>query len=147
VAQRSLMVQIKELQRELGFAVIFVTHDISLVARFSDRLAIMYAGDIVERARTEEIFRDPRHPYTQGLLRAFPSIHGPRRPLQGIPGQPPDLRALPPGCRFAPRCPRVMPICSTALPPRFAPRGDDDVRCYLYMEGEETDSRSHAIPS
>jgi len=132
VAQRSLMVQIQDLQRELGFAVMFVTHDMSLVGRFSQRLAIMYAGDIVEMAGTTEIFHNPKHPYSRGLLQAFPSARGPRRPLQGIPGNPPDLRYPPPGCRFQPRCPHAMPICETAVPPPYAPRGDDLVRCYLY---------------
>jgi peptide/nickel transport system ATP-binding protein len=131
VAQRSLMVKVKELQRELGFALIFVTHDISLVSRFSDRLAVMYAGEIVELARTQEVFHDPKHPYTQGLLSAFPSIRGPRRRLQGIPGSPPDLRTPPPGCRFQPRCPSSMPVC-TSRPPAYTPRGNDLVRCYLY---------------
>lgn len=135
VAQRSLMVQIKELQRELGFAVIFVTHDISLMARFADRMAIMYAGEIVEMGRTREVFLDPKHPYSQGLLGAFPSIHGPKTELKGIPGSPPDLRYPPPGCRFHPRCPHVMPVCRGEPPPEYAPRGDDLVRCYLYGSG------------
>jgi peptide/nickel transport system ATP-binding protein len=131
VAQRSLMVKVRELQRELGFALMFVTHDISLVSRFSDRLAVMYAGEIVELAPTDDVFRDPKHPYTRGLLSAFPSIRGPRRPLQGIAGSPPDLRNPPRGCRFQPRCLSAMPICA-ARPPVYAPRGHDLVRCYLY---------------
>jgi peptide/nickel transport system ATP-binding protein len=136
LAQRSLMVQIKELQRELGFAVLFVTHDMSLVARFSDRLAIMYAGEMVEMGETRQVFLDPKHPYSVGLLGAFPSIHGPKQELKGIPGSPPDLRYPPSGCRFHPRCPHVMKICPTAIPPEYAPRGNDLVRCYLYA-GEE----------
>jgi peptide/nickel transport system ATP-binding protein len=146
VAQRSLMIQIKELQRELGFAVIFVTHDMSLVSRFADHTAIMYAGNIVEMATTQKIFGDPKHPYSRGLLAAFPSIHGPRESLRGIPGSPPDLRLPPPGCRFAPRCPHVMDICHTALPPRYAPRGDDEVRCYLYTREEIDNSRLNRVP-
>jgi len=134
VGQRSLMVQIKELQRELGFAVIFVTHDMSLVSRFSDRIAIMYAGEIVELGRTEQVFKDPNHPYSMGLLQAFPSIYGPRQELKGIPGSPPDLRYPPSGCRFHPRCPYVMQICPTEPPPDYSPRGNDLVRCYLYDE-------------
>jgi len=132
VAQRSLMVQVKELQRELGFAVIFVTHDISLIARFSDRLAIMYAGEIVEMGGTRQVFEDPKHPYSRGLLGAFPSIRGPKEVLKGIPGSPPDLRHPPSGCRFHPRCQYVMDICPTAPPPAYTPRGNDLVRCYLY---------------
>ena len=91
VAQRSLMVQIKELQQAFGFAVIFVTHDMSLISHFSDRLMVMYAGQVDELGATKTIFDRPLHPYTQGLLEAFPSIRGPRVPLKGIPGNPPDL--------------------------------------------------------
>ena len=146
VAQQSLMVKIKELQDELGFAVIFVTHDMSLIGKFSQRLAVMYAGEIVETAPTAEIFREPMHPYSHGLLQAFPSVRGPRRPLQGIPGSPPDLGQPPPGCRFAPRCPRVMAVCGTAVPPRFSPRGGDEVQCYLYQPAA-VDSQPSAISS
>ena len=95
VAQRSLMVQIKELQLAFGFAVIFVTHDISLISHFSDRLMVMYAGQVDELGGTRAIFDHPLHPYTQGLLEAFPSIRGPRIPLKGIPGNPPDLARVP----------------------------------------------------
>jgi oligopeptide/dipeptide ABC transporter ATP-binding protein len=91
VAQRSLMVQIKELQRQLGFAILFVTHDMSLVSHFSDRLLVMYAGQIIEAGDTRAIFDSPAHPYSRGLLNAFPSIRGPRVELTGIPGSPPDL--------------------------------------------------------
>ena len=95
VAQRSLMVQIKELQQQFGFAVIFVTHDMSLVSHFSDHLMVMYAGQVAELGPTQQLFDSPAHPYTVGLMEAFPSIRGPRRPLKGIPGSPPDL-ARPP---------------------------------------------------
>src|SRR5205807_4029548 len=100
VAQRSLMSQIKDLQRSLGFAVIFVTHDMSVVSRYSDRVMVMYAGQIAEAARTEAIFARPLHPYTRGLMSAFPSVAGPRRELIGIPGAPPDPARPPSGCRF-----------------------------------------------
>jgi peptide/nickel transport system ATP-binding protein len=116
VAQRSLMAQIKELQRQLGFAVIFVTHDMSLVSHFSDRLMVMYAGQVVELGSTRTVFDHPAHPYSQGLLDAFPSIHGVRKRLTGIPGSPPNLSTPPSGCRFSPRCPVVMDRCSTDEP-------------------------------
>jgi peptide/nickel transport system ATP-binding protein len=111
VAQRSLMVQIKQLQQEIGFAVIFVTHDMSLVSHFSDRLLVMYAGQVAELGPTRQVFDLPRHPYTLGLMDAFPSIRGPKLPLTGIPGSPPDLARLSPGCRFAPRCSQVQDRC------------------------------------
>jgi peptide/nickel transport system ATP-binding protein len=145
VAQRSLMMQIKALQQQLGFAVIFVTHDIALVGRFSDRLAIMYAGQMMELGPTHQIFSDPQHPYSQGLLQAFPSLRGPRQALQGIPGRPPDLRFPPTGCRFHPRCPYVMNICTGEPPPLYTPVPDDLVRCYLYdtRVGEKSAPQHH----
>ncbi|GAB0117157.1 ABC transporter ATP-binding protein [Acidisoma sp. 7E03] len=131
VAQRSLMVQIKELQKKLGFAVIFVTHDMSLVGHFSDRLAVMYAGKIVEIGPTRPLFAAPQHPYTRGLLDSFPSVYGPKVPLVGIPGAPPDLTALPSGCRFRPRCSQVMPRCAE-IEPALYPSGETRSRCLLF---------------
>jgi peptide/nickel transport system ATP-binding protein len=133
VAQRSLMTKIKELQRELGFAVIFVTHDMSVVSRYSDRVMVMYAGQVAEAAATEAIFDRPLHPYTRGLMSAFPSVTGPRRELAGIPGSPPDLARPPSGCRFHPRCPEVMPACPVHAPELY-PVGGARVRCLLYTE-------------
>jgi peptide/nickel transport system ATP-binding protein len=133
VAQRSLMSKIKDLQRTLGFAVIFVTHDMSVISRYSDRLMVMYAGQIAEAAPTQAIFDHPLHPYTRGLMSAFPSVAGPRRDLLGIPGSPPDLARPPSGCRFAPRCPQVMPVCLRDQPQLY-PVGNAEVRCFLYAE-------------
>jgi peptide/nickel transport system ATP-binding protein len=133
VAQRSLMTKIKELQHELGFAIIFVTHDMSLVSRYSDRVIVMYAGQIAEDATTAAIFERPLHPYTRGLMSAFPSVTGARRELVGIPGAPPDLAQPPSGCRFNPRCPAVMPVCSQRPPALYDVDGDD-VRCFLYED-------------
>ncbi|MGI8769237.1 MAG: ABC transporter ATP-binding protein [Propionibacteriaceae bacterium] len=134
VAQRSLMLQVKQLQAELGFAVIFVTHDMSLVSHFSDRLMVMYAGQKVEFGATRSVFDAPAHPYSRGLLDAFPSIKGPRVPLTGIPGSPPDLASLPPGCRFAPRCPHVFDDCTRVEPALYDVDGVD-TRCLLYADG------------
>ncbi len=134
VAQRSLMVQIRELQLQLGFAVIFVTHDMSLISHFSDRLMVMYAGQVDELGATRTVFDRPLHPYTQGLLEAFPSIRGPRVPLKGIPGNPPDLARLPAGCRFHPRCPYAVERCAQVAPDLF----DLDqalVRCLRRQDG------------
>jgi oligopeptide/dipeptide ABC transporter ATP-binding protein len=131
VAQRSLMVQIKELQVQLGFAVVFVTHDMSLVSHFSDQLMVMYAGQVAESGPTRRVFDDPLHPYSQGLLEAFPSIRGPRVHLSGIPGSPPDLAALPSGCLFHPRCPKAMDRCRTTRPELYAIDGVQ-ARCLLH---------------
>jgi peptide/nickel transport system ATP-binding protein len=133
VAQQSLMTKVRELQRKLGFAVIFVTHDMSVVSRYSDRVIVMYAGQIAEEALTDAIFERPLHPYSRGLMNAFPSVRGPRRELLGIPGAPPDLARPPTGCRFHPRCPEVMPECPTREPALYA-RGEGQVRCLLYDE-------------
>jgi peptide/nickel transport system ATP-binding protein len=135
VAQRSLMVQVKELQDKLGFAVIFVTHDMSLVRHFTDRLMIMYAGQVTEFGMTRRLFENPLHPYTVGLMEAFPSIRGPRVPLTGIPGSPPDLASPPEGCQFAPRCPQVMDRCRTTTVPIYQVNGEQ-VRCLLHESGE-----------
>jgi peptide/nickel transport system ATP-binding protein len=134
VAQRSLMVQIKDLQQTFGFAVIFVTHDMSLINHFSDRLMVMYAGQVDELGATKMIFDRPMHPYTQGLLEAFPSIRGPRVPLRGIPGNPPDLSSVPSGCRFHPRCPLALDRCAQARPDLFMVDGDL-VRCLRRQDG------------
>ncbi len=135
VAQRSLMVQIKELQERLGFAVIFVTHDMSLVSHFSDRLLVMYAAQVAEFGKTRQLFDKPLHPYTQGLLEAFPSIRGENMRLVGIPGHPPDLLRPPAGCRFAARCPHAHERCMVA-PPLYDVEGDL-VRCVLYEQVRE----------
>jgi len=112
---------------------VFVTHDMSLVSHFSDRLAVMYAGQVVEIGATRAVFEDPKHPYAKGLMQSFPSISGPREELVGIAGSPPDLRRPPAGCRFHPRCPSVMPRCHTEAPP-FYERPRDLVRCHLYAD-------------
>jgi peptide/nickel transport system ATP-binding protein len=132
VAQRSLMVQIKELQERLGFAVLFVTHDMSLVSHFSQRLVVMYAGQVVEFGPTRTLFDEPAHPYTRGLLDAFPSIRGPRVKLAGIPGRPPELRNPPSGCRFHPRCPVEMPHCQ-AIDPELYIVGSSHARCLKHV--------------
>jgi peptide/nickel transport system ATP-binding protein len=135
VAQRSLMLQIKELQRRIGFAALFVTHDMSLVSHFSDRLAVMYAGQLVEIGATRMMFQDPKHPYTKGLMQSFPSVTGPKQRLVGIAGSPPDLVRPPSGCRFHPRCPSVMTLCHTEEPP-FYVRPNDLVKCHLYSDDD-----------
>ena len=137
VAQRSLMVQIKELQRLLGFAVVFVTHDMSLVSHFSDQLLVMYAGQVVEAGPTRTVFDTPAHPYSQGLLDAFPSIHGPRVELTGIPGNPPDLARPPAGCRFHPRCAVAEEQCAQRAP-QFYPVGAVRARCLLREPGRQS---------
>ena len=123
VVQREILREIEVLQRELGFAVLFITHDLSLLVEFSDRIAIMYAGKLVELASARELFDGPLHPYTVGLMQSFPPLSGERLRLTGIPGSPPDLRDPPSGCRFHPRCPRAERRCATEEP-RLAASAD-----------------------
>ena len=132
VVQKEILQQIEELKTRFGFSILFITHDLSLLVEFSTRIAIMYAGKIAELAPASELFHSPRHPYTIGLMGSFPSITGPRKELIGIPGAPPDLAAPPPGCRFHPRCPQVMAICS-AVEPRLLDVGPGcRVACHLF---------------
>jgi peptide/nickel transport system ATP-binding protein len=105
----------------------------SLVSHFSDRLMVMYAGQIAEIGDTRRLFDNPLHPYSQGLLEAFPGIRGPKVPLKGIPGAPPDLSVIPAGCRFLPRCGRSMDACATTAP-ALVPRDGSQVRCLLYSD-------------
>jgi peptide/nickel transport system ATP-binding protein len=109
VVQREILDEVRLLQAELGFAVLFITHDLSLLVEFSDRIAIMYAGEIVESAPARDLFEHPQHPYTAGLLASFPPLTGEIGRLSGIPGSPPDLGHPPSGCRFHPRCPSCGP--------------------------------------
>src|SRR5205814_9953682 len=109
VVQREILQQVEALRRDFGFAVLFITHDLSLLLEFADRIAIMYAGEIVETASAERLGANPQHPYTKGLLRSFPPLSGPRVRLTGIGGAPPDLGDPPAGCRFHPRCPECLP--------------------------------------
>jgi len=112
VVQRDILAQIVELKERLDFAILFITHDLSLLLELADRIAVMYAGRLLETGSAQAIMREPAHPYTRGLLNSFPSLRGSRRELAGIPGSPPDLRDPLPGCPFIPRCTHAIPVCS-----------------------------------
>ena len=113
VVQREILGQILDLKDSLGFAILFITHDLSLLLELADRIAVMYAGQLMEVGTATEIHHEPAHPYTKRLLRSFPSLRGPRRELTGIPGTPPDLLSPPPGCPFLPRCTEGTDACAT----------------------------------
>ncbi len=117
VTQREIISELFELRSRFGFAMIFITHDLSLLTELADEIVVMYAGALVERATARELYEAPRHPYTLGLLDSFPPMHGERSQLSGIPGSPPDLAHLPTGCSFHPRCPFAMARCSSETPP------------------------------
>jgi peptide/nickel transport system ATP-binding protein len=134
VTQREILTELAALQRDLSFAVLFITHDLSLLVELADSIAVMYAGRLLEQAAATDLYRAPRHPYTLGLLRSFPPLHGARKPLTGIPGSPPDLRTPPPGCPFHPRCGYAMDICRTEMPAAFRPGagGGRSAACWLH---------------
>src|SRR5262249_21380581 len=110
---------LRELQREHGLALIFITHNLGIVAKMCDHLAVMYAGRLVEYGPIRQIFDSPIHPYTRALLSSIPKVSDDHRRLTAIEGQPPDLAALPAGCAFAPRCPDVFERCRSEAPPQF----------------------------
>ena len=140
VTQRAILEELIALRERLGFAVLFITHDLSLLAEVTDSIAVMYAGRIVERARASALFRAPRHPYTLGLLNSFPPLHGAHRRMTGIPGSPPDLRSLPRGCVFHPRCGYAMDRCRTQAPPLVPLTGQGGrlAACWLQDPGTAT---------
>ncbi|GCE15989.1 ABC transporter ATP-binding protein [Tengunoibacter tsumagoiensis] len=135
VVQREILDLVKSLCRELGMAMIFITHDLSLLLELTDNIAIMYAGRLVETAAALDIYHHPRHPYSHGLLNSFPTLRGPRRKMVGIPGSPPDLRQVPPGCPFQQRCPMAFSACKTIRPtlrPASASAPGQLAACHLY---------------
>lgn len=130
--QAQIMELFRELIREFGTSVIYITHDLALAAEISDRIAVMYAGRIVEVAGTEELFENPLHPYTNGLLRSIPKLGGSRTRLFSMEGEIPSLLNPPSGCLFHPRCPSRMPICETSIPDSIDMEGGHTVSCFLY---------------
>lgn len=131
VVQREILDEIRILQATLGFAILFITHDMSLLIELSDRIAIMYAGRIVEEAAARDIYEQPQHPYTQGLMRSFPSLDGEVQRLSGIPGTAPGLLNLPGGCPFHDRCPSAMPVCAVERPPVVTIGAGHTAACHL----------------
>ena len=132
VVQRGIIQLLEDVKERLKSSIILITHDMAVHAELVDRLAVMYAGKIVEIGDVKAAFRDPLHPYAKALIEAIPSIKG-RKMLKGLPGFPPDLRNPPPGCRFAPRCPYAMDVCRR-VEPRLIKISDRYVACHLYGE-------------
>ena len=114
--QAQILDLLQSLRRETGMALVLISHDLGVIAETCDRIAVMYAGRIVEEADADIFFANPRHPYAQGLMAALPPLTGPRRPLTAIPGGVPEPWAMPPGCAFAPRCPHRVALCETRVP-------------------------------
>ncbi len=132
VVQQEILEQIEQLKEQFGFSILFITHDLSLLIEFSDRIAIMYAGQIVEQAAAQELFEAPQHPYTRGLMSSFPALTGEKQRLTGIPGSPPDMLHPPSGCRFHPRCPQVRPMHTRVVPALRETSPGHFVACHLY---------------
>jgi oligopeptide/dipeptide ABC transporter ATP-binding protein len=128
--QVQIMALLKSIQKDSKVGIILITHDLSIVANLCHRIAVMYAGRIIETGKVRDIYRNPQHPYTQALLAAIPHLGQKRRRLAAIPGQPPNLMDLPKGCRFAPRCPKRMSVCDD-YPPAVDTGGGHLVNCWL----------------
>jgi peptide/nickel transport system ATP-binding protein len=130
IVEREILEQLRDLQARLGFSVLFITHDLGRMLQFSDRVSIFYAARLVEIGPAVTLATQPKHPYTQGLLRAFPSLHGESVDREGIPGAPPSLKSPPPGCRFHPRCPLATDVCKGERPPLVEVAPGHSVACY-----------------
>jgi len=130
IVEREILEQIRDLQRRLGFSVIFITHDLGRMLQFSDRVAVFYAARLVEIGPAASLKNTPRHPYTQGLLRAFPSLHGVSTGRESIGGTPPSLLNPPAGCRFHPRCPLAMDRCRSERPELLTIEPGHSVACF-----------------
>lgn len=123
---------LKDIQARVGLAMIFITHNIGIVAKMCDKVAVMYAGKLVERAPVRTLFNQPAHPYTEALLHAIPRVTERSARLWSIEGQPPDAANLPPGCPFSPRCPKVEDRCRRDVPPEFEVGANHYARCWLW---------------
>uniref|UniRef100_A0A7C4B9X2 ABC transporter ATP-binding protein n=1 Tax=Thermofilum pendens TaxID=2269 RepID=A0A7C4B9X2_THEPE len=135
ITQANIMNLLKRLQSEMGLSYIFITHDIALTSELADRVAVMYAGEIVEISDAEEFYRKPKHPYAEKLMASVPTLRTDKK-LEFIPGTPPSLINPPPGCRFAPRCPYAFERCLKESPPPYEYKPGGFVRCWLYHEGK-----------
>ncbi|MFJ4902317.1 ABC transporter ATP-binding protein [Streptomyces sp. NPDC088727] len=132
--QAQVMDLLAELQRELNMGLILITHDLGVVADVADKIAVMYAGRIVETSPVHDIYQAPAHPYTQGLLRSIPRLDQKGRELYAIKGLPPNLLHIPPGCAFNPRCPMAQDVCRTDVPPLFDVAENRQSACYFWKE-------------
>jgi len=134
VVQKQLLRLLRHLADELHLSVLIISHDISILEEVSDRLAIMYAGKLVELGPKEKVMSLPRHPYTRALLRSIPSLSLEKQKIRGIPGEPPDLGSPPPGCRFNPRCPYVVSLCRKEEPPFLEMDNNWWIACHRYKD-------------
>ena len=143
--QAQILDLMRELQKEFNMAIVLITHNLGVVAEMADNVVVMYAGRPVEHASVHDTFRDPRHPYTWGLLHSIPKLYERKERLIPIEGQPPSLIDLPPGCTFAPRCPFAMEVCVKADPPEYPVTDDHYARCYLHSEHATEEEKKVAV--
>jgi len=138
IVEAKLLDQLREIRDEFGVSMLVITHNIALIAELADRIAVMYAGRIAEIGSVYKVFDNPLHPYTQGLLQSVPNIKlDEREVLYKMPGEPPNLTFPPSGCRFHPRCPKAMPICSDLSPTLLHVEENQQVNCWLYQDHPE----------
>lgn len=146
--QDQVLELMREIQREDQMAIVLITHDLGVVARMADRVAVMYAGEVVETGTVDDIFYRASHPYTQGLQSAMPDINNQEsQELRAIPGSPPDLFAPPPGCAYHPRCPRAMALCSRVDPPSFPMLEEHAASCWLHHSEAPAENTSITAPN
>lgn len=138
VVEREILDQLYDLKEEFGFAILFISHDLGLMSEITDRIGVMYAGKMIELGVSSELMASPKHPYTRGLLKSFPTIFGPKTRLEGIPGNPPNLLEVPNGCYFQARCGDCVDQCISQMPALKRLPGDTQrmVACHLVEEGE-----------
>jgi len=134
IVQAQVLKLMTELRKRLDLAMIIISHDLSIISETCDKLAIMYAGKLVELGDVVTMFKKPMHPYTQGLIAAFPGIYAPKQEMRALPGSPPNLLNPPKGCRFAPRCPYAMDICKKETPQLREVSKGHFVSCYLVKD-------------
>ena len=132
VVQREILQKIHALKEEFGFSILFITHDLSLMVEFTDRIGVMYAGQLIEVAPSKEILKTPFHPYTEGLASSFPPLTGPKTRLTGIPGNPLNLKEVPPGCRFQARCQKTQASCFTQATELTRIESNRFTNCHLF---------------
>ena len=138
IVQERIWRELDALRRRFGTAMIYISHDVAVIAQVSDRVGVMYAGRLVELGRTADVLRHPRHPYTAGLMASLPALSGPKQELVTIPGEPPDLLSPPPGCAFHPRCPYARERCRSEVPPLMAVNGGQHrVACWYPVSEQD----------
>ncbi|MGO4726519.1 MULTISPECIES: ABC transporter ATP-binding protein [unclassified Inquilinus] len=144
--QAQILDLIRDIRRDTGMGLVLISHDLGVVAELCDRIAVMYAGRVVETGPTDSLLAHPRHPYTRGLLAALPDLEGPRTRLTPVPGTVPSPQAMPPGCAFAPRCASATALCRAIVPPLTAADGPQHSAACLRLDAPAADTTAHSLP-